>query len=123
MIYYHSKAKENSKQTDNSQLVAILTCKNVYFVNDEVRVGCPRLGHTTLTSSFTTNYPVKWPLSSLSKKSLKLKTYHILDVVVLDPAAEDGCGPLVGSQVGHLQYQAIRREQFESGQFSLAYNL
>ena len=48
MIYYHSKAKENSKQTDNSQLVAILTCKNVYFVNDEVRVGCPRLGHTTL---------------------------------------------------------------------------
>ena len=24
------------------------TCKNLYFVNDEVRTGCPKLGHTNL---------------------------------------------------------------------------
>ena len=43
MIDHHSKA-----ETIIAKL--FFTCENLYFVNEEVSAGCPKLGHTTLYS-------------------------------------------------------------------------
>ena len=43
------RAETISKLNTPLTIVAKLffTCQNLYFVNDKVRVGCPKLGHTT----------------------------------------------------------------------------
>ena len=42
----------NLKQFQNGQSIHkhYFACKSVCFVNDEVRTGCPKSGHTTLTT-------------------------------------------------------------------------
>ena len=42
------KSRKNFKTDIPFTIVTIWTCKNLYFVNDEVRAGCPKLGNTTL---------------------------------------------------------------------------
>ena len=44
MINNHSKSETISKLTAHKHIC----WKNLYFVNDEVRAGCPKLGHNTL---------------------------------------------------------------------------
>ena len=53
IIDHHSKF--NNFKTDSTfTIVAKLffICKNLYFANDEVRVGYPKLGHTALINTF-----------------------------------------------------------------------
>ena len=58
MLYKHATkiliAIQRMKQFQSWQSIhrfckAIFHLQNLYFVNDEVRAGCPKLGHTTLS--------------------------------------------------------------------------
>ena len=50
IIHHHSKAQTNWKLTVHLQLLQNYAspAKNLNYVNDEVRAGCLKLGHTTL---------------------------------------------------------------------------
>ena len=49
MINHHSKAETISNLAVHSKLLQIYfsPAKNLYFVNNKVRAGCPKLGQTT----------------------------------------------------------------------------
>ena len=53
-IWNHFKSESSS--TNAAKL--FFACKNSYFVNDDVRAGCPKLGHTTLPCIFQVGV---WP--------------------------------------------------------------
>ena len=55
IINHHSKAETISNLTVNSQLFQnnFTSAKNIYSVKDEVRAGCPKIGHANLYTSGT----------------------------------------------------------------------
>ena len=78
------------------------TCKNLYFVNDEDRTGCPKLGHTTLCTLIKLS--CNWYL-----------LFSSLRIIISNIAKKN----LVFEK---LQCDAIRWEQFKKLPFSRGYN-
>ena len=71
---YYSKAETISQLTIHSKLLLLFTCEYSYFVNYEVRVGWPKLGHPTLSQFYCSTTA---QLSSLTKWNLLSPTISI----------------------------------------------